>query len=198
MNPENKQAMQENMVLAGVDFNLLAQIAECLAKRLPQILPQDRFGLTHSDIHPANIIVNSRRDCVHGICDWMTGTVTAQSIDFAGLGIARGLLPKVVRAYRKLEMERRVDKRVSAEAIYAFAAMRQIFVTVKALKHGYLDGAAARIAWGQVRECLIELGKLNKDMYGDVARKIRRSKLPVLQQPIRRSALASRPSVVQP
>jgi len=191
---EHARQMEKNMEIAGVDFNLLAQVADCLAKRLEKILVLDRVGLTHSDIHPANLIVNSRRDCLHGVCDWMTGVITAQSVDFAGLGIARGLLPKVVRAYRRLENQRRVDKQVNVEAIYAFAAMRQLFVTVKSLKHGHSEGAAARVAWEQVQESVVELGKLYPNLYVDLSRKMRRLDLPTLRLPASRNALASRPS----
>jgi len=191
-----KTAMQSNLDEAGIDFHLLAQLAECLAKRLPQILPHDRFGLTHSDIHPANIIVNRSMDCVHGVCDWMTGTITAQSTDFAGFGLAKGLLPRVVKNYKRLETERRVDKLVNVEAIYAFAAMRQIFVAVKSAKHGYADGASLHVAWSQVRESLGYLAKTRTEIYGDLSRKIRRRKEVPLQHPVHRRVLAGQPSKI--
>lgn len=191
-----KVEMIANLKAAGVDFHLLAQLAECIEKRLPQILPNDRFGLTHSDIHPANIIVNSRMDCVHGICDWMTGTITAQSTDFAGFGLAKGLLPKIVKNYRRLERERRPDRLVNVEAIYAFATMRQIFVAVKSAKHGYAEGIALQVAWSQVRELVGYLAQTKTEIYGEIARKIRRRSEPVLHVPSHRPSLASRPSPV--
>jgi hypothetical protein len=197
MRSDIRENLTHNMTRAGVNFDLLVSAAALLTNRLSKTLPLDRFGLTHSDVHPANVIVDPDYTSVNGVCDWMTGTMDAQSVDFAGLGLAHGLLPKVVKHYEVLEKERGDERIINKEALYAYAAMRQIFITIKNTKNTFNNGSCiARVAWEQVGECIMELAKINHKKYECLAKKFRRLKFPEIHIPAERKQFQSRPSNV--
>ena len=185
--------LKRNLSMAGVDFELLQITAHQVNALLTKVLPMDRIGLTHSDLHPANILVSDSYEAVNGVCDWMTGTIGAQSIDFAGLGLAPGLLPKVVREYKKLELQSSVAQPINYKAVYSYAALRQIFLTVKAVKNGFSDGVAARVAWQQVGEHIRFLNMLDPQFHS-LHLKHKRQKLPPILLVSSRSPLGSHPS----
>ncbi|MDE2029410.1 MAG: phosphotransferase [Alphaproteobacteria bacterium] len=193
--PDYAQKITNNLDDAGINFKLLEQSAHLLKRRLETVLPTDRIGLCHSDIHPANIIVSDNFNAVNGVCDWMSAGFDAQSIDFAGLGLAHGLLPKVLKYYRKREKESGVAHPINQEAAYAYAAMRNLYIVVKAVKNGYGEGCAARVAWEQVGECFSCLSRINSAVYGQLARRHKHQKLPPLRMPNERQHFKSHPSL---
>lgn len=175
MNPEVKERMERNLRAAGVSMPLLLETAKTVGERLKPALARDRYGLIHSDLHPGNIIVDSTQTNVNGVCDWANGGVGPQSIDFAGLGIAKGLLPRVVTHYERLEQKHGVTGApVDREAIFGMAAMRQLFMATKQLKYGDANPEAIA-SWQRVGECMAELRKMDPKTYRTVGRNVARS-----------------------
>ncbi len=167
----------------GATTEAIHDIAMTVGKRLAQILPQDRVGLAHTDLHPGNIITDSTHTNVNGVCDWANGTLAPHSLDFAGIGQARGLLPRVMSHYQQLEQNRGVGQPILAEAVYGLAAMRQLFFAVKAIKSGQ-DDSLAYFSWQQVGESVRELAAIAPDRYAGLVRHAalpaRHSVLPLL------------------
>jgi hypothetical protein len=170
VHPDMQSRLKRNLDHSGIAVDLLIDTARVLGQRLGHVFARDRVGLAHTDVHPENIIVNSSHTNVSGVCDWSNGTIAPQAMDFAGLGLARGLLPRVVAHYTRAEKTQDVQQPVNKEAAFGFAAMRQLFFVIKNLKNSENDPIVP-VAWQQVGEAVQELRKIEPRHYNQLAQR---------------------------
>lgn len=173
MQPEIRERIGRNLQAIGASMPMLVETARVIADRLRMALATDRYGLIHSDVHPGNIIVDSTQTNVNGVCDWANGAMGPQSTDFAGLGIAKGLLPKVMDHYGRYESQYGANATVNREAVYGMAAMRQLFLAFKQIKYGDMS-PDAQASWRQVNESVNELRKIDPKAYRTLGRNLAR------------------------
>ena len=173
--PDFKSNLRARVNRSGGDVLLAQKLYEILAARLPNLLSQDRRVLAHTDLHPGNLIVGTGAEPrLRGVCDWMSAGYDYRAADFAGLGMARGLLPKTLEQYRKHEALNGVpeDQRVNPEAVYAIATARILFSYIQCLKNQYGGAISSQLMWRQVRELVGELQKVEPRIYGNIAYEI--------------------------
>ncbi len=105
---QSNRVEHENIVLAlkdaGMDISALTAYSKRLKEYLAEKLAkQNEFSFVHGDLHFGNILVDAKRRCVKGVCDWMNKGTDCRAVDFMPLGRISGFLPLVLDRYSQLE-----------------------------------------------------------------------------------------------